>query len=268
LFVRGGATTTLEIDPGGDPRVTARIERDLVEPAHLHASPGGELAIESADARHVKIERLEYASTAASAHAVASLPEFRSLFASDLLKPGTPLKVARAAILFTDLAGSTALYSTLGDAVAFRLVDDHFDLLRTAVVAHEGVVIKTMGDAVMASFLDAAHCAVAGLDALARFAAFRAEGKHREHVALKLGMWVGPCYVVNANGALDYFGQTVNIASRVQHLASAGEFVMPCEVFAALPDELRAGVEAVEHTATVKGVDAPLALVRLTLPPR
>lgn len=265
LFVRGGATTTLEIDAGGEALVHARIERDQVEPAHLHASPGGALDLASADARHVKIERLEYASTAASAHDVASLPEFRSLFASDLLKPGTPLKVARAAILFTDLAGSTALYSALGDAVAFRIVDDHFDVLRAAVIAHQGVVIKTMGDAVMAAFVDAEHCAAAGLDALARFTAFRAEGKQREHVELKLGMWVGACYVVNANGVLDYFGQTVNIAARVQHLARAGELVMPRELYAALPEELRAGLPAVEDSARVKGVDAPLSLVRITL---
>lgn len=267
LFVRGGATATLEIDAGGEPRVSARIERDQIEPAHLRASPGGSLDIISADARHVKIERLEYASTAASAHDVACLPELRSLFASDLLKPGTPLKVARAAILFTDLAGSTALYSALGDAVAFRIVDDHFDVLRAAVLAHEGVVIKTMGDAVMAAFVDAEHCAAAGLDALARFTAFRAEGKHRQHVELKLGMWVGACYVVNANGVLDYFGQTVNIAARVQHLARAAELVMPREVFAALPEALRAGLAAIEDSATVKGVDAPLSLVRLTIRP-
>ncbi len=265
LFVRGGATTTLQIDDAGSARVSARIERDQVEPAHLHASPGGAIDLTSADARHVKIERLEYASTAATAHDVSSLPEFRSLFASDLLKPGTPLKVARAAILFTDLAGSTALYSSLGDAAAFRLVHDHFDVLRAAVFAHEGVVIKTMGDAVMAAFIDAEDCAAAGLDALARFTAFRAEGKHRERVALKLGMWVGSCYVVNANGVLDYFGQTVNIASRVQHLANAGELVMPRELFATLPEPMRADLDAVEDSASVKGVDAPLSIVRVTM---
>ncbi|MFT3696841.1 MAG: DUF5939 domain-containing protein [Kofleriaceae bacterium] len=263
LFVRGGATSTLEIDAEGDARVEATIDRDNVAPAHLHASPGGEISVASSDARHVKIERLEFASTAASAHAVASLPEFRTLFASDLLKPGTPLKVAHAAILFTDLAGSTALYSSLGDAVAFRLVDDHFDLLRAAVAAHEGVVIKTMGDAVMASFIDASHCAAAALDALQRFGAFREEGKHREHVALKLGMWAGACYVVNANGALDYFGQTVNIASRVQHLANPGELVMERSLFESLPADSR--IEAVRDTARVKGVDEPLDLVRIKL---
>ena len=59
-------------------------------------------------------------------------------------------------MLFSDLTGSTALYSEVGDAAAFRLVDDHFDVLRAVVDAHDGVFVKTMGDAVMAAFVDAA----------------------------------------------------------------------------------------------------------------
>ena len=114
----------------------------------------------------MKIERLGFASAAATAHVVSTLDEFRSLFAKDLLKRGTPLKVARAAILFSDLTGSTALYTKVGDAAAFRLVDDHFDVLRAVVAAHEGVLVKTMGDAVMAAFVDASQCARAAIDAL------------------------------------------------------------------------------------------------------
>jgi adenylate cyclase len=265
LFARGGAMTTLEVDTDGDAHVSATIESDHIAPARLHGAPGGALSVASADSRHVKIERLEFASTAASAHAVSTLPEFRALFASDLLKPGTQLKIARAAVLFTDLAGSTALYTTLGDAVAFRLVDDHFDVLRAVIAAHEGVVIKTMGDAVMAAFIDGSRCATAAIDALERFETFRATAKHGDHVALKIGMWVGACYVVTANNALDYFGQTVNVASRVQHLAGAGELLVPQEVYAAMSDLDRARVRAEPMSATVKGVDDPLDLVRLTL---
>jgi adenylate cyclase len=265
LFARGGAIATLELDAGGAPRVSATIDGDRITPPLLHGTPGGELVVTSSDARHVKIERLDFVSAAASAHAVSTLPEFRTLFASDVLKPGTPLKVARAAILFTDLTGSTALYSSLGDAVAFRLVDDHFDLLREVVAAHEGVVIKTMGDAVMAAFVDGAGCARAAIDVLARFEQFRATAKHGEHVSLKLGMYAGPCYVVTANGLLDYFGQTVNVASRVQHLAGPSQLILPRAVFESLPDPDRARLRVVESlSATVKGVTDPLDLVRCT----
>jgi class 3 adenylate cyclase len=268
VFARGGATATLEVDAEGARAVTAQLDGVRISPTHLHAAPGGELTITSANAedRHVKIERLDFASSAASAHAISLLPEFRSLFASDVLKPSTPLKVARAAILFTDLTGSTALYSAVGDATAFRIVDDHFDVLRSALAAHEGVLIKTMGDAVMAAFVDAAACARGAIEVLARFEAFRKTAAHGDRLALKIGMYVGACYVVTANGALDYFGQTVNVAARVQHLAGAGELVMPRDVFEALPAADRARLRLVEpFAATVKGVDRALDLVRTTL---
>ncbi|MGH7297287.1 MAG: adenylate/guanylate cyclase domain-containing protein, partial [Polyangiaceae bacterium] len=244
------------------------VEPKAVHPAHLHAAPGGAVRLTSDcdDARHVKIERLDFASTAATAHAVTTLTEFRTIFSSELLKRGTPLKVARAAVLFSDLTGSTALYSHVGDAAAFRLVDDHFDVLRTVVDAHDGVFVKTMGDAVMAAFVDGAQCARAAIDALERFEAFRAAQKHGGLVGLKLGLFAGACYVVTANGALDYFGQTVNVASRVQHLASSGEILLPVEVFEALPLGDRARVAERERLrAYVKGYEGELDLVRVAL---
>jgi adenylate cyclase len=85
-------------------------------------------------------------------------------------------------------------------------------------------------------------------------------------------MFEGACYVVSANDRLDYFGQTVNVASRVQHLANAGELVMARATYESLGDALAASgaggprVRLVERLeARVKGIDAPLALVRLTL---
>jgi class 3 adenylate cyclase len=265
LFVRGGATATLEVEPAGAKVVEATLASDAVRPAHLHAAPGAELRVTSAcdDGRHVKIERLAFASTAATAHVVSTLEEFRSLFSKELLKRGTPLKVARAAILFSDLTGSTALYTRVGDAAAFRLVDDHFDVLRAVVAEHDGVLIKTMGDAVMAAFVDARQCARAATDALARFEKFRAAQEHGDLVGLKVGLYSGACYVVTANGALDYFGQTVNVASRVQHLAGSGELVVPAEVYAELDAEEQAALVVRERfEARVKGVEHPLALVR------
>ena len=215
---------------------------------------------------HVKVERIAFTNLAATAHAVSNLAEFRTLFSSDLLKRGTPLKVARVAVLFSDLTGSTALYSKVGDAAAFRFVDDHFDVLRAAVEAHGGVVVKTMGDAVLATFTDTSACASAAIDALQRFEAFRAAHPHGSHVGLKLGMFTGPCYVVTANGALDYFGQTVNVASRVQHLAGSGEIVMLRASLDALDAATREKLmEREDVTARVKGVDEPLELVRLAL---
>ena len=268
LFARGGAAATIEVDDAGAPSAQASIEDGRIEPPRIHVGPGGEVRVSNhvADVRHVKIERLDFASAAATAHVVSTLPEFRTIFSSDLLKRGTPLKVARAAVLFSDLTGSTALYTRVGDAAAFRLVDDHFDVIRDVVAAHDGVLVKTMGDAVMATFVDANQCARAAIDALARFESFRAGEKHGSLVGLKLGLYAGACYVVTANGSLDYFGQTVNVASRIQHLAESGQIVMPNDLLESLPARERDSVQIVERFhARVKGVEQPLDLVRAGL---
>lgn len=268
VFARGGATASADVTAGEPERAAVRLSATSAEPAVIHVAPGGELVVTNAsdEPRHVKIERLDYATKAATAHLVSTLPDFRRLFSGQLLKRETPLKVSRVAVLFSDLTGSTALYSKVGDAAAFRLVDDHFDVLRAAVAAHQGTVVKTMGDAVLAAFTDPRQCARAAIEALRRFDAFRASREHGDLLGLKLGMHAGACYVVTANGALDYFGQTVNVASRIQHLAASGELLVSEDVYAELTDEDLASTRVTERLeARVKGVDEPLPLVRLTL---
>ncbi len=268
IFARGGASASLEVVADGPDQVEVVVGTDRVSPADVRVKRAGILRVKNAslEPRHVKIERLAYASLAATAHEVSTLGDFRTLFSRDLLKRGTPLKVARVAVLFTDLTGSTALYSSVGDAAAFRLVDDHFDMMRAIIDERHGVIVKTMGDAVMAAFSDSSQGVRAGVEALMHFEKFRATTEHGKLVGLKLGIYSGPCYVVTANGALDYFGQTVNVASRIQHLAASGEFILEEQQLEELSDDIRNLVAAGERfEATVKGVLAPLKLVRVRL---
>ncbi len=268
LFARGGATASLVVEEDGPAEARVRLTESELAPADVAVAPDGKVRLENAtgDPLHVKIERLGYASYAATAHDVTTMSEFRRLFSKDLLKPSTPLKVASTAILFSDLTGSTALYTKAGDAAAFRLVDDHFDVLRKVIDASGGTVVKTMGDAVMAAFKDPFACLRAAVRCLREFEAFRSAHPNGAETGLKLGMFTGACYVVTANESIDYFGQTVNCASRVQHLAESGEIVLEESLFDALPQADRDGLAIVEHLAArVKGVDAPLHLVRARL---
>ena len=268
LFARGGARARLEVEATGPAKATLTLGRDGFSPQALALAPWGQLTVlnQSGEPRHLKIERQEYASNAVTAHYLTTVAEFRALFSKDLLKRGTPLKVSRVSLLFTDLTGSTALYASVGDAAAFRFVDDHFDVLRGAVVAAGGTVVKTMGDAVMAAFVDDATCARAAFACLVAFDAFRKQTPHAEVTQIKLGIHGGPCYVVTANGTLDFFGQTVNVAARLQGLAESGEVVLEAIALERLPANLRAGlVHSEPFQARVKGVQEPLSLVRIKL---
>jgi class 3 adenylate cyclase len=268
LFARGGATASIEVVDGGPTSTETRLEAHGFTRGDLRVAPGGTLAVTngSGEPLHVKIERLAYASLAATAHYLTTLGEFRRFFSKDLLKPSTPLKVASCAILFSDLTGSTALYTKAGDAAAFRLVDDHFDVLRHVIDEHKGAVVKTMGDAIMAAFIDPVECVRASIACLYAFEKFRVDADNGELTSIKLGLYAGPCYVVTANDAIDYFGQTVNCASRIQHCAGPGEILFEEDVWNRLDNEDKAQLRLVEHLETrVKGVEHPLKLVRTKL---
>ena len=265
VFVRGGARTGLRVEEGAAAEILLEIDDVARDGEERALRPGGAIRLKNRglERRHVKLEHLVYASRAATAHLLSGMPEFRSLFSGELLKPGTALKVSRVALLFTDLVGSTALYDKVGDAAAFRFVDDHFDALGQAIALAGGVVVKTMGDAVMAAFPDEEAAVLGAEAALRAFERFRAGHPLGEQVGLKLGLHAGPSYVVTANGALDYFGQTVNLAARLQHLAERGEIVLEQRTLAACSPATAAGLEGARFSARVKGVDQPLELLRL-----
>lgn len=187
---------------------------------------------------------------------------FRDLFRAESIPPEFGLQVRSLSMLFTDLKGSTQLYERVGDLRAFELVRRHFDVLREIVAAHDGAVVKTIGDAVMASF----HDPVPALAAAAAMQRRIAEVGNGE-LMLKVGLHDGPCIAVTLNDRLDYFGQTVNIAARVQGLASAGEIVVTGSTFSHPGMESLLGqaeLAAARATAPLKGIDAPVDVVRLT----
>jgi class 3 adenylate cyclase len=145
---------------------------------------------------------------------------FRDLYGTETLDPDQRLKITSLTFLFTDLKGSTELYERVGDLRAFDLVRAHFRVIHEIVAGEAGAIVKTIGDAVMATFPTPARAVAAALRM--REAMQRLNEEHRrEDLILKIGIHEGPCLAVVLNERQDYFGQTVNIASRVQGLAMA-----------------------------------------------
>jgi class 3 adenylate cyclase len=196
----------------------------------------------------------------ATAAQVTSLQTFRDQFSSEVLAPGTELTVQQVCILFSDLKGSTAMYRRLGDAPSYRAVRDHFDFLRRHVAAHRGAIVKTIGDAIMATFADPA-------DGLAAALAIQREAPRvLGELTVKLGMHWGPAIAVNANGTLDYFGQTVNLAARLQGESIGGDVVLSEALAADAQAEglLAEGVARVERfVATVRGLEEEIPMIRV-----
>jgi len=187
---------------------------------------------------------------------------FRDIYRTDTLDVDQKLKITSLTFLFTDLKGSTALYERVGDLVAYDLVRQHFGVLYEIVAAEAGAIVKTIGDAVMATFATPDRALAAALRMREAMTRINAE-RHNEDLLLKIGIHEGPCLAVTLNNSQDYFGQTVNVAARVQGLASSRAIFVTkpvvddprsakiLEDLSLMPSEQRAALRGIADETTV-----------------
>jgi class 3 adenylate cyclase len=158
------------------------------------------------------------------------------------------------------------MYERIGDARAFAIVSEHFRLLAEAASQHQGAIVKTMGDAIMASFSSPADAMRAAIQMV--------EKTHEAHgdvgLTVKIGLHEGPCLAVRANDRLDFFGTTVNVAARLQAQANPSEIVVMKELLshpdiAAVVDERAFPQRAFE--AHLKGIREVQKLIALDATP-
>lgn len=190
---------------------------------------------------------------------------FRDLYRTDTLDPNQRLKITSLTFMFTDLRGSTGLYDRVGDLAAYEIVQDHFRLLHEIVATEAGAIVKTIGDAVMATFPTPDRAVAAALsirDAMRELAL-----RHGvDDLLLKIGIHEGPCLAVMLNERQDYFGQTVNIAARVQSRATSRAILATGSVVetARTADILSAsGLTPAATRATLRGVAEAMTLYEI-----
>ncbi len=162
-----------------------------------------------------------------SAAYVTGLQDFRDLFSGEFLAPDLFFAIRSTTLLFTDVKGSTEMYERLGDAAAYALVQEHFRLMTEVIRRREGGVVKTIGDAVMASFRVNRDAVAAALEIQQGFARV---SPPLSQIEVKIGLHRGPAIAVTSNRLLDFFGRTVNLAARVQGHSRAGEVLLSDEV--------------------------------------
>jgi class 3 adenylate cyclase len=236
-----------------------------VEPQHVSLHPTLNL-INAMDRENVfQLERTSWGDEAATAADVTALQVFRDLFASEVVRPGEEISIGSVTLMFTDLRDSTRMYRMIGDASAFGRVREHFKILEKAVASEGGSIVKTMGDAVMATFRHP-------IDALKAVWAAQSEIAQRGEplLWLKAGLHTGPCIVVNLNARLDYFGSTVNMAARLPGFSQGGELIFS-EIFYNDPEIRKFLAENIVPSALqcfsgdVKGFDEPFTMWKLTV---
>ena len=199
-----------------------------------------------------------------SASWLLSNQTFLDLFASETIVAAEGLEVRRLTLLFTDIRGSTAMYERVGDMKAFDVVRLHFGFLRESIAQNAGALVKTIGDAVMASFHDPLDAVRAALDMHMRTVGFNADAGD-ELVTLKVGGHTGTCLAVTLNGRLDYFGQAVNLAARVQALSEGHDIVVTDEMLrVAGVRELLAGYDIHAEAVELNGIQGAVRVHRVS----
>jgi adenylate cyclase len=178
----------------------------------------------------IVIEHENYQKYTATAAQIITLQEFRDLFPGVTLSQGVQITFSDLVLLFTDLKGSTAMYETVGDSTAFEFVQNHFKFITGIVRKNNGGIVKTMGDAVMASFISPGNAFQAALDMQLAWNSFIESANSNPNIQLKIGLHKGTAFAVNEKENQDFFGSMVNEASRIESKSTGGDIVFSKDV--------------------------------------
>jgi adenylate cyclase len=131
----------------------------------------------------------------------------------DLMMDKTNIKTT---VLFSDVAGSSKLYKQLGDQAANAAISQCVAMMSAQVKRHHGVVVKTIGDEVMARFDSAYQACAAGI------AIQRKSDDDPDGLNIRIGAAYGAAILKNN----DVFGEVVNDAAAVAKMAQAHQFLV------------------------------------------
>jgi len=164
-----------------------------------------------------------------------------------------------AAIMFTDIAGYTAL-SQRDEPAALRLLQDQERLVRGLLEVHQGRWVKSMGDGLLIEFsnaLDAVECAVD----VQRHIQERNKRNSGPSLRVRIGIHLGD---VEGAGS-DILGDAVNLASRIEPLAEPGGICLSEPVYGQVRNKVSYTIETL-GSKNLKGVSEPMEVYRVVMP--
>ncbi len=218
-------TATIQVCEQGQDTVHVGISEQGLqgEEAQIHPDPNLTIENNTDTPQIITIEKAGWDKNALTAARITSFQLFRELFSDEVLRTGEKISVDNLTLMFTDLFDSTRMYNKEGDDKAVGRVIDHFKILQKAVTDEKGAIVKTIGDSIMAVFFHPEQALRAYLNA--HDLIFKDE-QFGNSLKLKAGIHHGSCVAVNLNSRIDYFGSTVNIASRLVDFADQNELMI------------------------------------------
>lgn len=135
------------------------------------------------------------------------------------------------AIMFADVSGSSGLYKQVGNEQAKAIIDEAVHFMTAITIVHEGTVVKTIGDEIMARFNEGCQACEAAVAIQRRCV----KEPHLKELGIRIGIAYGDVLVTHN----DVFGDRVNDAACVAHIARANQIVITQSVV----DVLEAGLK-------------------------
>lgn len=161
---------------------------------------------------------------------------------------------SQKAILFADISGSSALYKSAGNQKAKEIVDFLLDAMRQLVTQNDGAIIKSIGDEIMTCFERCQNALVAASAMQHKFSSlFQQHG-----LSLSIGIGYGELILDQA----DIFGEAVNDAAYLTHLAKGGQILITEGVFIQLDESSKNSVRVFDKV-TIKGAQKESIIYRV-----
>jgi class 3 adenylate cyclase/tetratricopeptide (TPR) repeat protein len=131
------------------------------------------------------------------------------------------------AVLFTDIRGSTTFFKIHGDIAGRLMMQRHYDMLFPLIEHHEGTIIKTVGDSIMATFNVPPQAVTAAIAMQRRLAEYNVHQSNEDPIRIRIGINYGKG-IIEEN---DVFGNVVNVASKLVALGESEQILVSESVY-------------------------------------
>ncbi len=138
-------------------------------------------------------------------------------------------------VFFIDIYGSTEISSKVEMSLYLKMIKTFEDIVISTITANRGTIVKKMGDGILAHFRLALNATVAALTIQKKISEYSSMRVAEEKFQARIGLNTGP--VIKKDK--DIFGETVNVAARMQGAATPGEALLTDETFKEIHEFVR-----------------------------
>ena len=147
--------------------------------------------------------------------------KFRDLFKDEAIGGDIAIDIGLQNIMFIDIASFGDFQKNSGDNEAFRIIKKYSATIHETAAAQNGAIVRTAGEGLLLTFQRPMNAVKAGIKLLKKF-----NGEEDRPLMVRITLHRGKCMAVNHDSAIDYFGQSVYTASRLQNYTGPGEMTL------------------------------------------